>query len=300
MKLLVFGEVLWDVFPQRKEIGGTALNFSAHAAKLGAETALVTAVGNDSLAQETLNVIRGHNIDDRYITTADVPTGTCQVTITDGHPTYDLVRNISYDYILADNAIADAASGLYDVLYIGTLAQRGEVSRKNVRRLISEGSFREVFCDLNIRQTYYNRDIVETCLNACSILKVSREEFHVFKELNIARSIYPAESEAAYLDICNSLCRQFGIKIILLTLDKDGALLYTNIGHVYHSPVPKSKVVSTVGAGDSFSACFIVNYLNGVSLDKCVDRAVLLSDYIVTQLGAVPEYAPGLLEQLTK
>jgi len=285
MKILAFGEILWDIFGDKKEIGGAPFNFAAHAAKLGTDVSMVSALGSDELGKNALTFVRKYGIRNDYIAFTDKPTGFCKVTLCGEKPRYELVTGVAYDYIPCP-----AVCGPYDAFYFGTLAQRNSASRATLETLLKSVNAAEVFFDINIRQNFYSKEIVENSLKHTTILKISREEMQVFAELGIVDASSP---EA----LCVSLAKKYPIQIIIVTLDKDGALLYTKEGFLY-SRKPESRVVSTVGAGDSFSACFLVNFLNGADLETCLDRAVILSDYVVTKLGAVPEYEEGLKNRI--
>lgn len=286
MKILVFGEILWDIFGDKKEIGGAPFNFAAHAAKLGADVYMVSALGNDELGKDALSFARKYGIHTDYVALTEKPTGFCKVTLDGEKPRYELVTGVAYDAIPCPEA-----NSTYDAFYFGTLAQRNPASRAALEQLLDRVCAKEVFFDINIRQNFYSKAVVENSLKRTTILKISREEMQVFTELGLADASSPEK-------LCLSLAEKYPLKIILVTLDKDGALLYTKKGFLY-SRKPESRVVSTVGAGDSFSACFLVNYLNGADLEVCLDRAVTLSDYVVTQLGAVPEYEEGLKSKIS-
>lgn len=285
MKILSFGEILWDIFGEKKEIGGAPFNFSAHMAKLGADVFMVSALGNDELGKNALSFVRKFGIHSDFIAVTDKPTGYCRVTLEGNAPRYDLVTGVAYDAIPCPEV-----TGTFDAFYMGTLAQRNNVSRSTLEKLLKTINAKETFFDINIRQNYYTKEIIENSLKATTILKISREEMQVFSELGIADA---SSTEA----LCVSLAEKYPLKIILVTLDKDGAMLYTKTGFLY-SRKPESKVVSTVGAGDSFSACFLYNFLSGADLEACLDRAVTLSDYVVTRLGAIPEYEEGLKNRI--
>lgn len=290
MKILVFGEILWDVFPQKKEIGGAPLNFGAHLSKLGADVQIVSAVGNDELDSQSVEVVTGFGIKDTYISRIDKPTGVCNVSIDEkGKPTYELIEGVAYDYITFNDDIKEE----YDAFYMGTLARRSSVSSDTFRKLIQKGRFREVFCDLNIRQKFYSKEVIEESLKYTTILKISRDEVFVFRDLGIA-------DYSDLTDLAEKLADKYSIKIVIITMDKDGAMLYSaKTGKVYTSEAPEVNVISTVGAGDSFSACFLYNYLNGARLEDCLSRAVILSSFVVTRLGAVPDYDEGLREKIS-
>lgn len=273
MKILSFGEILFDVFESTSIIGGAPFNFSAHVKKLGTEAALISAVGRDALGSRALAEIRKYGIDDAYVAQSDYPTGRCVVTLTQGTPSYEIVKDTAFDFIPFPENPQPA-----DAFYFGTLAARSAVSRNTLFRLLDSLRVREVFFDINIRQNFYSNEVLDKGLCNATILKISREEMGVFGN-------YQVETLCAYLTDGHP-----NIKYILLTLDKDGAYLY-DAGQKsgLYSKKPQSKVVSTVGAGDSFSACFMHHYLNGVPVENCLERAIDLSDYVVTKLEAIPD-----------
>jgi fructokinase len=285
MKILVFGEILWDVFPGKYEIGGAPLNFGAHLAKLGAEVSVVSAVGNDDLGLESLRMVRDFGIDDRFIKVVEKPTGVCNVSVDEqGNPTYDLVRDVAYDNITVDEEVFNSR---YDAFYMGTLARRSKVSSETFRKLVEKCKYDEVFCDINIRQDFYTKEIVEESLVHSTIIKISQEEAFVFNETGLLEY-----SNLEELSI--KLAKDFDIKLVLITLGEKGAFLYSAKENAFFKSIPAPvKVVSTVGAGDSFSAAFLYNYLNGKDLQACLDKAVQLSSFVVTRLGAVPEFDPS-------
>jgi len=283
MNITVFGEILWDIFGEEKKIGGAPFNFGAHVKKLGGEVNLVSAVGKDELGRLAVDEAKSLGLSVESIAEVDYPTGHCLVTLNNGTPSYNLVRDVAYDNIPKPNDGVYTAS----TLYFGTLAQRSGASLATLNSLLN-GKYDEVFFDINIRQSYYSKEMIDNSLKHTTIFKVSREEIGV---LNIDDTLEK---------ICVKLSEQYkNLKLIIVTLDKDGAFVYNcKDGEIKYSPKPKSKVVSTVGAGDSFSACFIYNYLLKNSLEVCLERATALSDYVVTQLGAVPEYTAELIKKI--
>lgn len=303
MKLIAFGEILWDKFDNKLEIGGAPLNFSAHFVKLGGQANIISSIGNDSLGDMTIKALQNFCIEQDFISISPLPTGICHVSISEaGFPVYDLIHGVAYDSITLQEKQVKQIQEEYNILYLGTLAQRSETSRNTLNKILLNSHFHEVFCDLNIRQQYYNTEVIKNCLEHCTILKVSREEYHIFETLKIVSvSTADYDSELDFsLALCKALTSQYSIKIIIITMDKDGALLYdSKSDNIIISEKPKNKAVSTVGAGDSFSACFLYNYLQSVSLKACINRAVALSDFVVTRLGAVPEYPSELLNKIT-
>lgn len=287
MNVLTFGEVLWDIFGDEKKIGGAPFNFSAHLARLGADVTFVSAVGDDPLGEETLAAVREIGLrTDAVAVLRGEKTGYCAVTLKNGAPRYDLARGVAYDRIPFP---VSRSGSRPDALYLGTLASREGESRDTAHRLLSESGAKEVFFDVNIRGNDWSEPLIRSYLPYTTLLKLSREELYAF-------SSFGSDGET----VCAEICRVFpNVKQVVLTLDKDGATVYDARKKMFFpSPVPQSKPVSTVGAGDSFSACYLYNYLSGAPTEKCLARAVALSDFVVTELGAVPDYPADLWEKI--
>ncbi len=275
MKILSFGEILWDVFPDGKKIGGAPFNFAAHAAKLGAESYLVSCVGNDENGFDAIKESERLGIKCDYIAVdRKKPTGVCNVTLENGTPKYELVPDVAYDRI-PDTCVF----GSFDAIYMGTLAMRSPESRRSFEKILKYTEKKEVIFDVNFRANFFSRELVNSFLRETTVLKLSDEEIGFFGKKD-------------YINTCLDLSANHKkLKYICLTLGKDGAMVFDcKKRTVLLSDKPKGEVLSTVGAGDSFAACFIVSLLSGMSLGECLDRAVALSDYVVTQLGAVPDY----------
>ena len=301
INLLFFGEILWDIFDTYTNktyivgnanvintvynIGGAEFNKAAHAARLGANAFFVTAVGDDELGKSALEQIKSFGINTKYVSQNNLPTGYCSVTLDNGNPRYQLADNTAYDMIPTQTI-----TGSFDALCFGTLALRGEYNRRSLSELITKGiSFGDIYFDINIREGFFQPQLLDECLKHTTILKASREEVH-----------YLGCESDDLTEICLTLAKRYkNLKVILITKDSDGALAYDcHNSRFYHSQIPTSSLVSAVGAGDSFGACFLYNYKSGVSIDNALDRAVILSDFVVTKLEAVPEYPKGLLEKI--
>ena len=302
MSIFVFGEILWDVYPEKKVLGGAPFNFAAHLSRLGNEAFLLTAIGDDELGAETAKAIDGVNLSRDFVSVIDRPTGICQVTISDdGIPDYDLCPHRAYDYIpVSENQNEKIAKAAPKALYFGSLAQRNEFSRETLKKLISDHNWDDIFFDINIRQKYYTKEIAEDGFRACTVLKISQEEFPVLSELGICDFDVSDVTKIASLEAaCRFLSDTYNIGTVLLTLGKDGAMAYTKqSGKGILSKTPGGKVVSTVGAGDSFFGAYTNAYLKGKSAEEALDHAVTLSDFVVQHLESVPEYTKELLEYL--
>lgn len=281
MKLLSFGEVLWDVYPGEKYIGGAPFNFAAHFRRCGGSAAIASCVGNDPLGGETVSAVKRFGVETGCISVNyEKPTGRCDVTLDENRiPSYSLLRDTAYDYIPTENI----GNG-FDVLYFGTLALRSSFNRRSLRELISRNSFREIFVDVNIRAPYYSEETVRFALNNATILKISDEELPAVAEvLDITETAVKAFAEILH--------RRFpDIKLIIITLGENGAFAYDcKSGSSYFRSAEKVNAVSTVGAGDSFGAAFLFNRLCGKDVEACLTAAVKLSAYVVAHSDAIPD-----------
>lgn len=282
MKILAFGEILWDIFGDDYKIGGAPFNFSAHCAKLGAEMDFVTSVGYDELGLNAVDFIEKYGINTKFVNKSKMKTGRCQVTLNGGIPHYNLVTQVSYDDIcLSEDQIFEICNTDYDYLYCGTLALRNKKSADTLFDILGK-SVSKLVVDVNIRQNFYTSEILKKLFDRAETIKISREELKTVStslELNENQSDFVKEIFATFKNVIR----------ILVTLDKDGALCYLRNGAVIHSKKPENKEVSTVGAGDSFTAAYIFNICNGETEEFALNKAVELSDYVVGFKEAIPD-----------
>jgi pfkB domain protein len=269
-RVVSFGEILFDVIGGVPYLGGAPLNLAAHLRKQGAETTLISAVGNDPLGRDALEQIGKLGLDTGTIAVLDgFPTGTVTVLLDERKvAAYDFAMDTAYDHIPVPGFDTEV-----DLFCFGTLAQRSPESRGTLARL------REMldclfFYDVNLRQDFYSKEIIEESLYSADIVKLNEDEFPVLA----AMFGLPDDPE--------ELRRRFGLQMVLLTLGPEGCDLYSS-GGVIHSPAVPVKVVSTVGAGDSFSAAFLYHYLTGSTLNEALTAGNLLAAKIAGQKGAI-------------
>lgn len=283
MKALSFGEILWDVYHDKKYLGGAPLNFAAHFSKQGGESYMLSALGKDELGKEALAKLSEWEIESEYISLLnDHPTGRCIVTLNSRSvPLYDLLQHVAYDHIPFRSV-----SENFDLLYFGTLALRSTENFAVLKKLIRENSFSEILTDVNIRKPFYSRESVQFSVENATVLKISQEELPTVAEL---LEIFDFIN---YKHFAQKTAKLYSnLKCIVITRGADGAYaLECKSEKEYSAPAPKSNVVSTVGAGDSFSAAFIYWYLQQKDIRFCLDRAARLAAYVVSEYDAVPDY----------
>lgn len=278
MKLLSFGEILWDVFDTRKAIGGAPLNFAAYASMLGADSYLVSAVGNDELGREALSIVESYGIGTDYTSIlGDKQTGSCVVTLNEqGVPSYNLLYDVAYDYI---KPCTDVTA---DVLAFGSLALRCEDNRNTLQKILAENNFSEIFTDVNIRAPHYNDESIKICLENATIVKISDEELPVICRYVCGEN----KSVSEILPILSEKYHQ--MKLIIITKGEKGACCYKcKEKTLYECEAQKTNVVSTVGAGDSFGASFLVKYLESDDCQKSLEFASKISAAVCNYEGAI-------------
>ena len=276
------GEVLWDVLPEGKKLGGAPANFAYHAGQfLGSDnTIAISALGEDKLAEETIEALREHNLND-LLPRVPYPTGTVQVTLAEGGiPTYDIKENVAWDNIPFDDDIAAIARNCRAVCF-GSLAQRNIVSRTTIQKFLdaTPDDCLKIF-DINLRQQFYTKEIIQESIRRCNILKINDEELVL-----IGRIFgYPG------LDIenkCWLILGKYNLDMLVLTCGTNGSYVFTP-GAVSFQETPKVTVADTVGAGDSFTGSFVGSILGGKSVAEAHRTAVRVSAYVCTQNGAMP------------
>lgn len=276
------GEALWDILPEGKKIGGAPANFAYHVSQFGLSSMVVSAVGDDPLGHE----IR-ENFDSKGLThlldTVPYPTGTVQVELDElGVPNYDIKENVAWDNIPFTPRLEEIASRTKAFCF-GSLAQRNVVSRTTINSFLNvipaENDPLVVF-DVNLRQNFYNKEILTDSMSKCNILKINDEEL-----VTVSRMFgYPGID---LQDKCWILLGKHNLKMLILTCGINGSYVFTP-GRVSFQPTPHVEVADTVGAGDSFTAAFIASLLRGRSVEEAHRCAVETSAYVCTKMGAMP------------
>lgn len=284
------GEALWDVLPEGKKIGGAPANFAYHVSQFGLPSCVVSAVGADLLGKEIIENFTSKGLN-QLIAKVPYPTGTVQVEIDQaGVPQYEIKENVAWDNI-PYTAHLEALAEKTKAVCFGSLAQRNVVSRNTINRFLdamphNEGSL--VVFDVNLRQGFYNKEILCNSMKRCNILKINDEEL-----VTISRMFgYPGID---LQDKCWILLGKYNLKMLILTCGINGSYVFTP-GNVSFQPTPKVEVADTVGAGDSFTAAFIASILKGKSVAEAHSLAVRTSAYVCTKKGAMPILPPELTE----
>ena len=276
------GEALWDCLPEGRKIGGAPANFAYHISQFGLQSLAVSAIGDDALGHEIVE-----NFDKKklhyHLPVVAYPTGTVQVTLDDkGVPQYDICENVAWDNIPFTPELEAIAHETKAVCF-GSLAQRHHVSRSTIHRFIeampkTDDSLR-VF-DINLRQSFYSKEVIEESLRLCNVLKINDEELVIVQHLF---GYYDLSAEAT----CRRMLNDFDLRMLILTCGVDGSYVFSH-EETSFLPTPKVTVADTVGAGDSFTGAFVAQILLGKTLREAHETAVRVSAFVCTQSGAMP------------
>ena len=280
------GEALWDVLPEGKKIGGAPANFAYHVSQFGLPSCVVSAIGDDALGKEIIENFTSKGLD-QLIAEVPYPTGTVQVEIDQtGIPLYDIKENVAWANIPYTEHL-DALAKRTKAVCFGSLAQRNVVSRETINHFLDtmpKDDDSLIVFDVNLRQGFYNKEILCKSMQNCNILKINDEEL-----ITVSRMFgYPGID---LQDKCWILLGKYNLKMLILTCGINGSYVFTP-GNVSFQPTPKVEVADTVGAGDSFTAAFIASILKGKSVTEAHTIAVKTSAFVCTQKGAMPILPP--------
>lgn len=284
------GEILWDLLPDGRRLGGAPANFAYHCHALGADSFVVSAVGDDKDGTAIFNSLTELGIQTAYLQKVqDYPTGTVSIVLDrNGHADYTIHSPVAWDTIQWSESLALLAPKC-DAVCFGSLSQRNPVSRETIQQFLESTGHRclRVF-DINIRQDYATEETVLTSLEYANILKLNDEELPV-----VASMLGIGETDEA--NVITQLLSKYDLNCVMLTKGPAGSTLYTH-DEVSFCESGEVSVVDTVGAGDSFTAAAIMGFLRGQSLKEMHQRASKIADFVCTRSGATPVLNADLID----
>ena len=290
------GELLWDLFPKGKQLGGAPANFAYITALLGDSGMVASRVGDDRLGQEALWHLKSSGLDvSRIQRDPTHPTGTVKVEVDlRGQPEYHISENVAWDFLEFSEDWISLARATHAVCF-GSLAQRNSVSRATIRAFLSAlPSFAIGIFDVNLRQSYFSGDLLRDSARHATILKLNHEEFPRF--LDVLRCPLKG-SERSDIFAARWLCRELGIRLVCITRGPAGSALITAESHHEH-PGFSVKIADTVGAGDAFTAALVHHALRGSSLAAMNVAANRMGAWVASQEGAMPAADPEILAEV--
>ncbi len=275
------GELLWDIFPDSKKLGGAPINFACIAVQLGAEAYPVSCIGDDKQGIALRNALSALKIDHTYVEEDNqLPTGSVQVVLDEeGIPSYEIRTEVAWDVIQFTDRLKELARRT-DAVCFGSLAQRSYLSRTTIHDFIKNtpANCLRIF-DVNLRQLIYTKQIVEDSLELCNILKLSDEELPILAKWFDLGGLVEVQLKA--------LIQQFELDCIAYTRGKRGSLLLTSDSSYEHPGYP-TTIIDSVGAGDAFTAALCIGLLNQLQFSEINDKANRVATYVCSQKGGTP------------
>ena len=279
--LVGLGEVLWDMLPSGPQLGGAPANFAYHAAALGGEGAVASCVGSDELGRAILARLDSLGLDRTAVAIdAAHPTGTVTVELDEaGRPQYTIHENVAWDFISFSDSLVHLAARA-DAVCFGSLAQRSPGSRQTIEEFLDHTlkACLRIF-DINLRQSFYSRQVLEGSLERCDVVKLNDEELPVVAGL--------LDLGGDEHDALAALLKRYPLRLAVLTKGSAGSVLLSPRGRSQMDG-QQVRVVDTVGAGDAFTAAVAMGLLEGADLAMLHRRACRLAAYVCTQAGATP------------
>lgn len=280
--IIGIGEILWDMLPEGKELGGAPANFAYHAQNLGGNSSIISAIGSDPLGNEIKDMLENRN-QKALLTHSELPTGVVEVEIKDGIPSYVIIEQVAWDDIHIDEAALGALKDAHAICF-GSLAQRSPASKRAIENALATvpPEALKVF-DINLRQHFYSESLIEESLEKANVFKINEEELTVIsKFFNLPTNP---------LNACQLLLEQYNLLLVALTHGGENSLLVSPNEHSL-LPTPKVQVVDTVGAGDSFTAAVVMGLLHQKPLKTIHQNAVDYSAQVCRFKGATPKIDP--------
>ncbi|MBN2713361.1 MAG: carbohydrate kinase [Planctomycetes bacterium] len=283
------GEILWDCFPGGRKLGGAPANFACHARSLGCCGVVVSTVGDDEDGRALVAELSRLGLGVDYIGLDGAhPTGTVDVVVdAKGKPEYVIHENVAWDNIRVSDSLS-ALAAKADAVCFGSLAQRSEPSRAAITSFLSSlnPECLKVF-DINLRQNYFCREVIENSLRLCNVFKLNDEELPVVMEL---LGLEAEDTEGAL----RLLLEKFSLRLIALTRGGTGSILLAPDGFHEH-PGRKAELIDTVGAGDSFTAAVTAGLLRGMPLAEINETANRIAAFVCSCEGATPDIPASIL-----
>ena len=283
--VVALGEILWDMLPEGKRLGGAPANFAYHVSSYGRETAVVSAVGTDNLGRDALEAMNARHLGGYIAQLSTHPTGTVAVTLDKkGVPSYKITENVAWDFIPWSNHLEKLAAKT-DAVCFGTLAQRSPTSRQTILNFLNampdDSRHLRIF-DVNLRAPYWNSNIVAESLESCNILKLNDEELPV-----VASAVKVTAKAGNQAATALAIMEKYALRALILTCGARESYIFAPEG-TSRLATPHVRVADTVGAGDSFTAAFTASVLLGHTVTEAHESAVKRAAYVCTRHGATP------------
>lgn len=293
-RIVALGEILWDIFDDKRRLGGAPLNFAFHASQFGHEAWVVSRVGDDPAGREILSAVKQLGLSSEHIQVdRERPTGSVRVSVNlFGEPSFEVAEDVAWDYIETTEAQRQLVRSA-DVIWYGSLAQRCEVSRRSIRSLLetarSERPDALVLYETNLRQSFYSPQLIRESLEFCRVLRLNEDDFEKIRGLF-------GRARASEREFALELIDTFDLLLVCVSRGPRGCTLHTPDAEVGH-PGFVVDVVDTVGAGRAFTAAMVTKLLEGAPFPEVARFANLAGAYVATKPGATPRFSPYVLQR---
>ena len=281
--ILTIGEILYDIFPEYKRLGGAPFNFAFHVKNLGTPVRFISRVGNDLEGREIINFLQQHNLPIENIQTDNRhSTGKVLIELNGkGVPAFNILPDVAYDYIEFNRSIASLLNTDIELIYFGTLAQRSEYGFKTIQQLLSQRApVTKCLYDINLRPHCFTKQIIVDSLRQCDVLKLNNEELEILKQIFAFKK--SSRSFIEYLMI------KYRLEMLSLTKGKNGSELFTLNKHFQKEPGKLNNAADTVGAGDAYTAMLSIGYINKWPPEQILEKASEFAARICEIEGAIP------------
>jgi len=282
------GELLWDVFPEWRRMGGAPVNFACHCSQLGARGIPVSCVGEDEAGLELVRSVAALGLETDFLqVNPEVPSGSVRVRLdAGGKPVYEIREHVAWDFIRLDDRLR-ALAPIVDAVCFGTLAQRGVASRAAIQQFVGLCPDTALkICDVNLRQAFFSRDVIEQSLRLANVLKVSDEELPVLARL--------LDLKGGVVEQLRRLMAAYNLRLVAYTRGAEGSMLVAPDEVVDH-PGCRPRAVDTVGAGDSYTATLCMGLLRRRPLAQVIHHASRVAAFVCEQPGATPRLPDELV-----
>lgn len=291
--IIAIGEILFDIFPRYRRIGGAPFNFAHHVKNLGMAVCFITRIGDDADGAEIFSILEKRGFDTRWVQIDKAhETGRVIVTPDDsgGHE-FEILSDAAYDHIELPDGPGQLPGSPVQMVYFGTLAQRTAQGFNTIQSFLSKTDRRtKRFCDINLRAGNFTDGTIRKTLEKADVLKLNTAE------LDYLASLFQVERKGP--DMARWLIGRFGHEMVSVTAGAGGSYIVSN-GSQSGSAAAETEIVDTVGAGDAYAAVLAIGCLKGLSPETVVSVASEFSAAICTIQGAIPD-DPGFYEPFRK
>lgn len=277
---VVFGEVLFDCFPDGSAVlGGAPFNVAWHLHGMGLTPLMITSVGDDEHGELVLDKMHQWGMDTSAVqVTSKYPTGQVIVSFNEGEPSYEIVPDQAYDHVMLEPVRMAMDNKAHALLYHGTLVMRTQHTKENITALIKDYKL-PTFVDVNLRAPWWNEQDIQSAVASAKWVKLNEDELATVTDSSI-------QNESQMRSAAQAFYHKHDLELLIITLGEKGALCLHQEEFVQGDPVPAKNVVDTVGAGDSFSAVMIAGIIRQWSLEKTLNRALAFASAVCQMRGA--------------